>query len=33
MKTIKKFTKTLVRGYINGIKESARWQYGYLYEK
>ena len=31
MKTIKKFTKKLVRGYINGLKESARMQYGYMY--
>lgn len=31
MKTIKRFTKKLIRGYINGIKESAKWQYGYLY--
>ena len=33
MKTIKKITKALVYSYINGIKESARLQYGYLYEK
>ena len=31
MKTIKRFTKKLVRGYINGLKESARMQYGYMY--
>ena len=32
MKTLKKFTKTLVHGYINGMKESSKWQYGYLYK-
>lgn len=31
MKTIKRFTKRLVNGYINGMKESAKWQFGYLY--
>lgn len=31
MKTLKRFTKKLVRGYINGLKESARMQYGYMY--
>ena len=31
MKTIKRFTKKLICGYINGIKKSAKWQYGYLY--
>lgn len=31
MKTLKRFTKKLVRGYINGLKESARLQYGYMY--
>ena len=31
MKTIKRITKKLVRGYINGLKESARLQYGYMY--
>jgi hypothetical protein len=33
MKTIKKITKALVRGYINNFKESAKMQYGYLYNK
>ena len=33
MKTLKKFTKTLVRSYINGMKESANIQYGYMYRK
>lgn len=32
MKVIKNITKKLVRGYINGIKESAMMQYGYLYK-
>ena len=31
MKTIKKITKKLVHGYINGFKEVAKIQYGYLY--
>ena len=31
MKTLKRFTKKLVRGYINGLKDSARMQYGYMY--
>lgn len=31
MKTLKRFTKKLVRGYINGLKESAKMQYGYMY--
>ena len=31
MKTLKRFTKKLVRSYINGLKESAKMQYGYMY--
>ena len=31
MKTSKRFTKKLVRVYINGLKESAKMQYGYMY--
>ena len=31
MKTLKRFTKKLVRGYINGLKENAKMQYGYMY--
>ena len=31
MKTLKRFTKKLVRGYIKGLKDSARMQYGYMY--
>ena len=32
MKALKKLTKTLIKGYINGMKESSKWQYGYLYK-
>ena len=31
MKTLKKKKKKLVRVYINGLKESAKMQYGYMY--
>ena len=33
MKTLKKITKTLIHGYIKGLKESSYMQYGYLYNK
>ncbi len=33
MKTIKRITKALIRDYINGFKENAKMQYGYLYNK
>jgi len=32
MKTIKKITKSLIKTYISGFKESANMTYGYLYQ-
>ena len=32
MKTVKKIFKTMVNGYLNGIKESAEMMYGHLYK-
>lgn len=31
MKTVKKILKTMVNGYLNGFKESAKMMYGHLY--
>ena len=33
MKTLKRLTKALITGYINGFRESANMTYGYLYRK
>ena len=32
MKILKRITKTLFYGYINGFRESAKMQYGHLYD-
>ncbi len=31
MNTIKKIAKKIIRGYVNGLKESAKIQYSYMY--